>query len=394
MRFGEGFELDEARRELRRDGAPVPIEPQVFDLLAHLLRCRDHVVTRDDMLAAVWGGRIVSDSTLDSRINAARRAIGDSGERQALIRTMAKRGFRFVGEVRDAPAEVAPPAPTPDTALRQEVTFCRTPDGVTLAVAVAGDGPVLVRAGNWLTHVEHDANSPIWAPQLDRLARRNRLVRYDVRGNGLSDREVAEVSPEAFLMDLETVVDAQRLERFALIGASQGGAMAIAYAAKHPGRVAKLVLAGAYARGRNRRGVPVERETAAAMMTLMREGWGDERSAFMRAFSSVYVPSGSPEQLRWWVDSQRKATSAGMAVRLRAACDDIDVSALLPQVRAPTLVLHGRGDCVAPFAEGRLIAAGIPGARFVELESDNHVILEGEPAWPRYMQEIERFLAE
>ena len=159
-------------------------------------------------------------------------------------------------------------------------------------------------------------------------------------------------------------------------------------------RVAKLVLAGAYARGRNRRGVPMERETAQAMMTLMREGWGDERSAFMRAFSSVYVPSGSPEQLRWWVDSQRKATSAGMAVRLRAACDDIDVSALLPQVRAPTLVLHGRGDCVAPFAEGRLIAAGIPGARFVELESDNHVILEGEPAWPRYMQEIERFLAE
>lgn len=386
---GDGV-LDPETRELRRGGKPVPIEPQVFDLLLVLVRSGGRVVSRDELLANVWGGRIVSDSTLDSRINAARRALGDSGEAQRLIRTVPRRGFRFLGEVVEESAGSPPPA-APRTG--QEVTFCRSADGVTLAVASAGQGPLLLRSGIWLTHVEKDWESPVWAPLLQTLAAKHRLVRYDARGNGLSDRDAAEISFDAFCRDLETVADSLGKARFALLAASQGGAAAVAYAVAHPERVSRPILSGAYARGRNRRGAPVEAEKAQALLTLMREGWGDERSAFMRVFSSVYLPRGTPEQVRWWMDLQRSTTSAEMAIRFREACDAIDVSHLLPRVRVPTLVLHSRGDSVSPFEEGRRIAAAIPGARFAELNSDNHVVLEGEAAWPRMIGEIDRFLS-
>lgn len=391
MRFllDEDCVLDEERRELRRRETLVAVEPQVFDLLAYLVRNRDRVVTRDDLIAGVWGGRIVSDSTLASRVNAARRALGDNGEAQRLIRTIPRRGFRFVGDVTANDDVAARPA---QGMPRQAVTFCRSADGVTLAVASAGDGPVLLRSGTWLTHVELDWDSPLWSPLLRWLASRHRLIRYDARGNGLSDRDVAQISFDAFVHDLEAVARGIEAPRFALMGASQGGAAAIAYAAAHPDRVSHLVLCGAYARGRNRRGTPVEREKAQALMTLMRQGWGDERSAFMQAFSSVYLPRGTPEQIRWWTDLQRATTSADTAIRFRDACDEIDVSALLPLVRAPTLVLHSRGDTVSPFEEGRRIAAAIPHARFVELDSDNHVVMEGEPAWFRLLEEVEGFL--
>ncbi len=390
FRIDGGCVLDPEKRELHRSGEPVPIEPQVFDLLLLLVRSGGRVISRDELLADVWGGRIVSDSTLDSRINAARRALGDSGDAQRLIRTVPRRGFRFLGEV----VEDVDPAPPAPLRIRQEVTFCRSGDGVTLAVASAGQGLVLLRSGTWLTHVEKDWESPVWAPLLRALAAKHRLVRYDARGNGLSDRDVAEISFDAFCRDLETVADALGKECFALLAASQGGAAAIAYAVAHPARVSRLILSGAYARGRNRRGAPVEAEKAQALLTLMREGWGDTRSAFMQVFSSVYLPRGTPEQVRWWMDLQRSTTSAEMAIRFREACDAIDVSRLLPLVRVPTLVLHSRGDSVSPFEEGRRIAAAIPGARFVELNSDNHVVLEGEPAWPRMIGEIDRFLAE
>jgi pimeloyl-ACP methyl ester carboxylesterase len=388
FRFGDDCVLDEGRRELHRGAVAVALEPQVFDLLCYLLRNRARVVTRDDILDGVWGGRIVSESTLASRVNAVRRAVGDDGAAQRLIRTFARRGFRFVGTVAELDGDDAPSARPPP---RQEITFCRSADGVTLAVATAGDGPVVVRAGTWLTHVEQDWTSPLWAPLLHALAGRNRLVRYDARGNGLSDRAVDDVSFDAFVRDLEAAT--AHLDRFALLGASQGGAVAVAFAAAHPERVSRLVLCGGYARGRNRRGAPEEAEKAQALMTLLRQGWGDERSAFMQAFSSVYLPGGTPEQIRWWCDLQRNTTSAEMAIRFREACDGIDVSRLLPQIRVPTLVLHSRGDTVAPFEEGRRMAAAIPGARFVEIDSDNHVVLEGEREWPRLVAEIERFLA-
>jgi pimeloyl-ACP methyl ester carboxylesterase len=276
----------------------------------------------------------------------------------------------------------------------QEVTFCRTGDGVSLAIASVGRGEPLVKAANWLTHVEYDWESPVWSSFLHRLAARHRLIRYDVRGTGLSDRSVGDISFEAFVRDLETVVEAAGLRRVALLGISQGAAAAIAYAVRHPDRVSKLVLHGGYAQGRNRRGSPADAEMARAFVTIMLRGWGDEHSAFMRAFSSVYLPTGTPEQVKWFCDLQRITTSAENAVRIRAACDDLDVADLLPQVRVPTLVFHSRNDSVAPFDQGRLIAASIPGARFITLESDNHMVLPGEPAWTKLLSEVEAFLAD
>ena len=354
------------------------------------------------MIAGVWGGRTVSESTLTSRINAARKAVGDSGERQDLIRTIARKGIRFVGEVREgaAPSTAAEPSPKPSPTAAapssdaQDVTFCRTSDGVSLAIASVGRGEPLVKAANWLTHVEYDWESPLWSSFLHRLAEHRRLIRYDGRGNGLSDRNVEDISFDAFVRDLESVVDATGVPRAALLGISQGAAVAIAYAVRHPERISKLVLHGAYAQGRNKRGSPADAEMARAFVSIMQRGWGDEHSAFMRAFSSVYLPSGSAEQIKWFCDLQRITTSAENAVRIRAACDDIDVVDLLPQVRVPTLVFHSRNDSVAPFEQGRFIAASIPGARFITLESDNHMVLPGEPAWTKLLSEAETFLAE
>jgi pimeloyl-ACP methyl ester carboxylesterase len=359
-----------------------------------LIQNRERVVSKDDLIAGVWDGRIVSDSTLTSRINAARRAIGDSGEQQRLIRTVARKGIRFVGAVREGeePSDVSAPVATP--APNQEVTFCRSADGVNLALAAVGAGPPLIKVANWLTHIEYDWESPIWAPLLHQLAVHFRLIRYDGRGNGLADRDVTEISFPAFVRDLKTVVDAANVERPALLGISQGAAVAIAYAVQHPERVSKLILVGGYAQGRNKRGSAAEAEMAQAFLAIMRHGWGEEHSAFMKAFSSVFFPNGSPQQIKWLVDLQRITTSAANAVRIRNACDDIDVVDLLPQVQVPTLVLHCRHDNVAPLEQGRMIARTIPRARFVTLESDNHMVLAHEPAWPKLVGEIQAFLQE
>jgi len=393
-------ELDFDRRELRLSNAPVHVEPQVFDLLAHLIAERDRVVSRDDIVAAVWHGRIVSDATLSSRINAARQAIGDSGKTQTFIRTIPRRGFRFVGDVRMEGRSGTPSpgaatvAPAEDELLAsQEVTFCSTADGVCLAVAVVGKGDLLVKTSNWLNHVEYDWQSPVWAPSFARWASKHRLIRYDQRGTGLSDWDVGDISFDAFVRDLEAVIDTLKLERFALFGISQGCAVAIAYAARFPERVSKLVLHGAYALGRTKRQTAVDDEQAAAYLTLIRHGWGYPNSAFMQAFSSLYLPDGTSEQIKWFSELQRVTTSPENAIRIRNACDEIDVLELLPKVQAPTLVTHSRNDNVVPFDQGRMIASSIPGARFVGLESSNHAILPGEPAWDRFMTEMELFLS-
>jgi DNA-binding winged helix-turn-helix (wHTH) protein/pimeloyl-ACP methyl ester carboxylesterase len=391
--FFEDHVLDTDRRELRREGALVPVEPQVFDLLVFLIQNRDRVVSKDDLIVAVWHGRIVSESTLTTRINAARRAIGDSGAQQRLIRTAARKGLRFVGTVREGQLPSDVPAPVPATVRKQEIRFCKTADGINLALACVGNGPPLIKIANWLTHIEYDWESPIWSPLLQFLAERCRLIRYDGRGNGLADRNVADISFDAFVADLETVVEAMAVTQSAFLGISQGAAVAIAYAVRHPERVSKLILYGGYAAGRNRRGSPAETEMAKAFLAIMRHGWGDEHSAFMKAFSSVFLPNGSPQQIKWLVDLQRITTSAENAVRIRNACDDIDVTSLLPKVQVPTLVIHCRHDNVAPIEQGLLMARSIPHAKFVTLESDNHVVLADEPAWPKLIGEIETFLS-
>jgi DNA-binding winged helix-turn-helix (wHTH) protein/pimeloyl-ACP methyl ester carboxylesterase len=394
----DNFVLDVGRRELRRGSdAPISIEPQVFDLLVYLVQNRDRVVTKDDLIAGVWQGRIVSDSTLTSRITAARKAIGDSGEQQALIRTVPRKGLRFVGEVSEQTGESSPSAATPADAsganrLRQDVHFCTAADGTRIAYASVGDGPPIIKTANWINHLEYDWESPVFSPLLRAIAADHQLIRYDARGNGLSDWNAENMSFEAFVRDLETVVEAIGPKRFALLGMSQGCATSIAYAAYHPERVSHLVLYGGFARGRRRRGLPEEAANSEAIVQLMRQGWGQENPAFRQLFTSLFIPGGTPEQMQWWNDLQRISTSPENAVRLREIVDEIDITELLPRIAVPTLVLHCRDDAVQPFDEGRRMAAGIPGARFVALEGRNHVPLKGEPAWDRLLQEMRDFI--
>lgn len=393
----ENHILDLDRRELWRGSELIAVEPQVFDLLLYLVQNRERVVSKDDLIAAVWGGRIVSDSTLTSRINAVRKAVGDSGDEQRLIRTVARKGFRFIDEVREStgtePATRETAASTSVRAPhRQDVHFCTTPDGIRIAYAEVGTGPTLLKAANYLSHLEYDWQSPVWSPFLHALASQYHLIRYDARGNGLSDWEVNDFSLEAFIHDLETVVAAAKPQTFALFGMSQGCAVAVAYAVRHPERVSHLVLYGGYARGKRRRGSARDVEQSDALLTLMRDGWGRDNPAFRQVFTSLFIPDGTAEQVQWWNDLQLKTTSPENAVRMRRAWDEIDITDLLRHVQAPTLVLHCRDDAVQPFDEGRRLAAGIPGAHFVALEGRNHVILRNDPSWSRFLEEINSFL--
>jgi class 3 adenylate cyclase/pimeloyl-ACP methyl ester carboxylesterase len=281
----------------------------------------------------------------------------------------------------------------PERSPDQEIHFCMARDGVQLAYSRMGGGPPLVKTGNWMTHLEFDIESPIWRRLYRELASEHTLIRYDARGNGLSDRDVEAVSFETFVSDLEAVVDTAGLDRFALLGISQGCAVSIAYAVRHPERVTHLVLFGGYALGWAKRArSAAEREQGAAMVTLVRLGWGQENPAFRQLFTSQFIPDGTKEQADWFNELQRVSSSPEDAVRNLIANGETDVSALLGQVKVPTLVMHAKDDARVPFDQGRRLAAAIPGARFVPLPSRNHLILENEPAFPRFLQEIRSFL--
>ena len=331
-----------------------------------------------------------SDAALATRIKEARRALGDDGKRQRLIRTVQRRGYGFAGSVILGPSNAAEPPP-PGRSNATRVRFCTASDGISIAFATTGSGPPLVKAANWLTHIEYDEQSPVWRHLIRDLSRDFTLVRYDERGAGLSDREIDDdsYSLEAWVRDLETVVDALELQRFSLLGISQGGAVAIAYAAAHPERVSHLVLHGAYGRGRNHRD---EIELGRALAALTADGWGNERSAHARVFAARMIPNGSPEQVRWLVELQRVSASRLSAVLFRQAFSALYVEDLLPALRVPTLLLHSRGDQAVPFEEGRRLAARISRARFVPLDSDNHLVLEDEPAWQVLLSEVRDFL--
>jgi pimeloyl-ACP methyl ester carboxylesterase/DNA-binding winged helix-turn-helix (wHTH) protein len=388
--------IDTDRVELRRGAELIQVEPQVFDLIIHLIRNRDRVVTQDELFEAVWQGRIVSLSTLTSRINAARAALGDSGREQRFIRTVARKGYRFAAddiierEAQDAVAVAEAPPAAPH--LHQDIRFCRASDGATIAYARVGKGLPVVKAGNWLNHLEYDWESPVWSHLLHWMASEWELVRYDARGNGLSDWDVEDISFDAFVRDLESVIDAAGIKQCTLFGASQGCAVSIAYAVRHPERVKKLVLYGGFARGRLVRGGPEDVAQIEAMLTLMKTGWGQENPAFRQLFTSLFVPGGTPEQMHWFNELQRKTTSPDNAVRIRRVSDVLDIQDLLPQVKAPTLVLHCRDDAIQPFEEGRLIAASIPGAHFVGIDGANHLVLETDPGWPRFREEVKAFI--
>jgi len=382
----EGFSLDLLQCVLRREGNPIALRPKAFDVLRHLVANAGRVVSKQEMLDALWPGLAVTDDALVQCVSDVRQALSDREHR--IIRTLPRRGYLF--SVGAAP-RLSQPDGEPAFAA-QRIDDCRAGDGVRLAIADVGRGLPLVRAPTWFNHLEHEWQVSFRGELYRFLAERLRLIRYDGRGSGLSERYVPELSFDTLGRDLQAVVDTLQLPRYALLGISQGGPVALAHAARHPERVSKIILNGAFALGRNKRGSAKDRETGQAYLTLMRHGWGDEHSAFLRTFCMLYFPGLSFAQIRALADLQRLAMSADAAIRMRMACDDIDVVDLLKQVSAPTLVLHSRYDNAVPFEEGQRLAAALPNARFVALESENHVPVPGEPAWPIFLAEIDAFL--
>ena len=244
----------------------------------------------------------------------------------------------------------------------QEIKYCRTPDGVRLAFAISGSGPPLVKSANWMNHLEYDWESPVWRHVFRGLSSDHTLIRYDARGNGMSDWDVNELSLDAWVSDLETVVDAARVERFPLIGISQGCAVGVSYAVRHPERVSHLVLYGGFALGGKRRS-PQEKEKRNAMATLMRLGWGADTPSFRQMFTGLFIPGATQEQAASFNELQRRTTSPEIAARYFDVAGDIDITDLLDKVTTKTLVMHVRGDLVCPIEAGRALAVGIPGAR-------------------------------
>jgi len=275
----------------------------------------------------------------------------------------------------------------------QKVRHCTARDGTRLAWSAVGSGLPLVKTANWLNHLEFDWQSPLWSHWLKELTREHCLIRYDERGNGMSDWNTPDLSFESFVDDLETVVDAAGVDQFDLFAISQGAPVAVAYSLRHPGRIRRMLLLGGYARGWARRLTGDDLARREAMLVLTRTGWGGDNPAYRQMFTSLYIPDGTPEQLGWYNELQRISTSPSNAERLQRVLSTIDVTAMLPKVTVPTLVLHARNDHVISVSAGRELAAGIPGARFVELDSQNHVLLEHEPAWPRFLSLARDFFA-
>lgn len=275
---------------------------------------------------------------------------------------------------------------------RQRIRFLRTDDGVKLAWAESGSGPPLVKAANWMTHLEYEWESPVWRHWLRFFSEHFRYVRYDERGCGLTDWQDSELSLGEWMADLERVIDAAQPEGpVTLLGISQGAPACIAYAVRYPDRVARMILYGGYARGAFHRDNPAAAREYRLIAEAMEVGWGKENPAFRQLFTSRFIPGGTPEQLAWFNELCRRSASAEVASKLFRMRAQMDVVDLLEQVRVPTLVLHAAEDNVAPVAEGRLLASSIRDAQFVELESKNHVLLEGEPAWTRFCDAVLEF---
>jgi pimeloyl-ACP methyl ester carboxylesterase/DNA-binding SARP family transcriptional activator len=314
-------------------------------------------------------------------------------ESTGVLQRVAQLSLQADGRVRTKGGDVAPPRAEHQRAvtLSSDVQFCRTSDGVRIAYAAVGDGPPLV----WAAHcLAFSVKSPIWRHWTEEFAKDHTFVHYDERGSGLSDWNNVTFSVDSFVCDLEAVVDALGLDRFALIGSSKGGPTAIAYAARHPERVSHLVLYGTFAEGWRMRGDSAEIERREAIITLTRQGWAQDNPAFRQILTFLLLPDATLEEMGWLNDLQRISASAENAARLQQSIGEFDLLNLLPDITAPTLVLHCRDDATLPFEQGRVIASHVPGAKLVALDSRNHILLPRDPAWGRFVSEVRQFLSE
>jgi pimeloyl-ACP methyl ester carboxylesterase/DNA-binding winged helix-turn-helix (wHTH) protein len=380
------FRLEVLERRLLRDGEIVPLVGKAFDTLVLLVAGAGSLQQQQVLMDRLWPDVAVEQNNLQQNISLVRRALSDAAGVE--LETVRGQGYRLLATVQGDGARPS------HGARAQRTQFCRAHDGARLAYARLGDGPPLVKAANWLNHLELDWEGPVWRHWLTRLSRDHCLVRYDARGNGLSDWKPPTLRFTDFVSDLGVVFDAAGVRRAPLLGISQGAAVAVAYAAQNPARVSALILVGGCARGWRVKNNPRLTERFEALMVLMRQGWGAEHAAFRHIFTSSFFPTGTREQMDWFNELQRRTTSPDNAADTLSALGDLDVREHLPRVRAPTLVVHSRGDTIVPIKDGIELAAGIEGARFIPLESDNHLLLEGERAWSRFDGELGGFLRE
>jgi pimeloyl-ACP methyl ester carboxylesterase/DNA-binding winged helix-turn-helix (wHTH) protein len=379
------FRLDVRERRFWRDDELVPLRDKVFDTLVLLVEGAGHLQTQQELIDRLWPDVSVEPNNLQHNISILRKAFAGS---PVQIETLRGRGYRLVADVKRAPV-----TPRDSSTKHQNVHYCRTSDGVRLAWAELGEGSPIVKAGNWCGHLELDRSSLIWHHIVESLSSSRRLIRYDARGNGLSDHDVPEVSFDRWVSDLGTVIEAAELDRFPLAGISQGASVAAAYAARNPERVSALVLICGLVRGWRVKELPNVTRHFEALLSLMEGGWGQDNPAFRQIFSTAFFPDASKEELDGFNELQRRSATPENAIKILSTIGDIDLRSEVSKVRAPTLVIHGRNDLVIPFSDGKELAAGIPGARFVPLETKNHIPLARDPEWGRMEREIQDFLA-
>ncbi|MEP1209021.1 MAG: alpha/beta fold hydrolase [Rhizobiaceae bacterium] len=381
--------LDDETFVLTKAGAARPVEPQVFDLLVFLARNPGVLIDKDRLIDEVWSGRIVSDSAISARISAARRAVGDDGKTQAIIRTVPRRGFQFVADVEPAGKTVS--APVIETS-RPTVRYATADDGVKIAYSVSGSGPPLLRTAHHPTHLELDWEEPVERQFVEELQRTRTLIRMDQRGCGLSDWDIDDMSPERSALDMLAVVDQLGLDSFDLLGCSSGGLIAVEFAAQFPERVSKLILLGGYVDGRSVRETKTNTENKDVILQMAETGWETPGSAFVSGYLSVYLPTATQEQLSLIAENLQKSCSVEVEVLGRSLFNKLSMADRLPLVQAPTLVLHAAGDAVHPITEGQKLAKGIPNAQLKVLESRNHNPLPQEDAWRVTFDTIRQFL--
>jgi len=373
-------EIDVERQVFWKSDKVVSLEPQVFELVAFFAERPGQLVTRADLVDVIWGGRIVSDSTISTRINAVRRAIGDDDPKRRKLETLSKRGYRLAVEVVQGIGNhsVDEPAKTP---IRQSVKAARSQDGTIISHATSGNGAPLLRAGQFLTHLNLDWESQIRRPLLDQFGEHFSLTRYDQRGTGLSGSPETDYSLERLVEDMLAVADNAGLERFPIWASSQGVPVSLAFAAAHPDRVSRMVLYGGFVQGRAKRENGKHLGLAETLIDLIAEGWGKPDGAFGKAYTTLFMPDATSEQIEDMCRMQLVSASSDTAIALRRAIDSFDVSDLVASVEVPVLVIHCTDDSVNPLEQSRLMTSLLPDASLTVVDGRNHVPLPGTAAW-------------
>jgi len=384
--------LDVDERRLIREKEEIRLRGKPFDTLCVLVENAGRLVRKDELMQAVWPDSIVEENSLDRCVSQLRKLLHPA----RYIETVPRHGYRFVEEVK--PSASGPklvklgPARQRADVPQKAIQFFAASDGVRIAYTIGGRGPALVRTIDWLNHLDFEWKSPFLRNWLSEIMRHNTLVRYDQRGSGLSDWNVADFSFERTVKDFEELVDVAGLDTFAIFGGCQGAAVATAYTVRHPERVTKLIFTGAFANGWPSPGESAG-EQFSALLTLVRLGWGRDNPAFRQLWTTLFRPDADSVEMDWLNELQRISSSPENAVRMLSEFPKIKIFDLLPEISCPTLVLHSRDDATVPVQEGRLIAARIPGARFVELPSRSHLVRPGDPAWDLFVAEFSQFMS-